>query len=96
MKLKEQIQYYLNVRGMTATELSRRSGVPRQNISNWLMNQKPKDVEQVKRVADIFQVSLDHLLFGEPKPMETNKNTYPEFEHLMNGRFEIRIKKIGD
>ncbi len=64
MNLKFQLEYYLERHGITPTMLARLAGVPRQNISNWLMNQKPKDVEQVKRVADVFQVTLDHLLFG--------------------------------
>ncbi len=96
MILQKQLQHYLNIRGMTASELSRAARVPRQNISNWLMNQKPKDVQQVKRVADVFQVSLDHLLFGGHKPIETAQNTNLEPEHIMNGRYEIIIKRIRD
>jgi transcriptional regulator with XRE-family HTH domain len=87
MKLRTQLQYYLTVRGMTASALARAAKVPRQNISNWLMNQKPKDVEQVKRVADVLGVNLDHLLFGE--------GVTPS-EQVIKGRFEISIKRLGD
>lgn len=67
---------------MNASQLARRANVPRQNISNWLMNQKPKDIEQVKRVADVFQVTVDHLLFGKPNPIVTA---------LANRRFVIKF-----
>ncbi len=93
MNLKNQLQHYLRIRGMTPSQLSRLANVPRQNISNWLMNQKPKDVEQVKRVADVFQVTIDHLLFGDPTPIKTDSDTLT-FEHVLRGRFEIKIKKI--
>jgi transcriptional regulator with XRE-family HTH domain len=96
MKLKSQLLYYLNAHDMTASQLSRKVGVPRQNISNWLMGQTPRDVDQVKKVADLFRISLDHILFGDSTLLENKKNS-SEFEHLIiNGRFEIRIRKIGD
>lgn len=91
MNLKFQLEYYLQHHGITPTMLARLAGVPRQNISNWLMNQKPKDVEQVKRVANVFQVSLDHLLFGNAAE---NASARQEAKDWIAGTFEIKIRKI--
>lgn len=96
MNFKSQLEYYLAAHFMNPSQLSRLAQVPRQNVSNWLMNQKPKDVDQVKRVADVFQVSIDHLLFGDAKSTKATQDPELELERFMNGRFEIRIKKICD
>jgi hypothetical protein len=91
MNLKFQLEYYLRIYSINPTMLARMAKVPRQNISNWLMNQKPKDVEQVKRVADVFQVSLDHLLFGNAAENKTSRN---ENQDWISGTFEIKIRKL--
>jgi len=91
MNLKFQLEYYLERYSINPTTLARMANVPRQNISNWLMNQKPKDVEQVKRVADVFQVSIDHLLFGDATKNQTSKNGEQEW---ISGTFEVRIRKV--
>ena len=36
MNLQRQLKTYLELRGMTATELARASGVSKQSISQWL------------------------------------------------------------
>jgi hypothetical protein len=92
MNLKFQLEYYLQRHSITPTMLARLAKVPRQNISNWLMNQKPKDVEQVKRVADVFQISLDHLLFGNAKDSQTT--VISDSKDWITGTFEIKIRKI--
>jgi len=92
MKLKIQIEYYLEKNNMNASQLARKAKVPRQTIANWLMGQSPKNIDQVKRVADLFRVSLDHLLYGDGK-MQTDL-----VSELKSKRFEIRfIREIdGD
>lgn len=91
MNLKFQLEYYLKRHGITPTMLARLANVPRQNISNWLMNQKPKNVEQVKRVADVFQITLDHLLFGNASESQT---AHQDSKDWIAGTFEIKIRKI--
>ena len=50
---------------MTAAELARRSGVSKQTISDWTAGIQPRSIPQVKKIADVFGVSLDSLLFGQ-------------------------------
>jgi len=59
---KSQLRHYLEASGMNASQLSRKSGVPRQTVANWLMGMTPKNIPQIKKVADVFKVSLDQLL----------------------------------
>lgn len=86
MDLKFRLQYYLDRYNMNATELARKTFVPRQNISNWLMGQKPKDVDQVKRVADYFNTTVDDILYG--RKVEDSIPT-----DILSGVYELRITK---
>ena len=88
IQLKTQLEALLVQRGLNASQLSRIAGVPRQNIANWMMGQKPKDLNQVKKVADSLSVSIDHLLYGEAEATKFS------FDKIVDGRFEIKIKKI--
>ena len=85
MRLKQQLEYHLSKNNMNASQLSRKANVPRQTLSNWLMGQAPKNINQVKRVADLFNVTIDHLIYGETKAEHSIIND------LVSKRFEIRI-----
>jgi transcriptional regulator with XRE-family HTH domain len=95
MRLKQQLEHLLAQHNMNPTQLSRKANVPRQTVGNWLTGQSPKNFDQVKRVADLFNVTLDHLLYGFPS--NTNLKTKQSIiEELINERFEIRIIKRMD
>jgi PAS domain S-box-containing protein len=65
VSLKNQLRFLLRVRGISASELARRAGVPKQTISVWLHGIIPKSIPQLRRVADALNVSLDDLCYGE-------------------------------
>lgn len=65
MFLKLQLQKYLNEKCISAAELSRRTGVPKQTISDWLSGSQPRKMDLLKKVADEFGVSITDLCFGE-------------------------------
>ena len=90
MRLKQQLEHYLTQNNMNATHLSRRANVPRQTLANWLMGSTPKNLDQVKRVADLFNITLDHLIYGEPKEKAVS-------DEFINRRFEVRIiRELSD
>ncbi len=64
MILRKQLKKKLIEHGLTASELSRKTGVARQVISDWLAGVKPRNIEAVKTVADHFKISVDELCFG--------------------------------
>jgi len=84
MRLKEQLKHLLDQNNMNPTQLSRKANVPRQTVGNWLSGQAPKNLDQVKRVADLLHVTLDHLLYGE-------EVTQSLMNELLSKRFEVRI-----
>lgn len=49
---------------MTAAELSRKTGIPKQCISDWLGGTRPRDITMVRSIADALQVPVLELLYG--------------------------------
>jgi len=97
LNLKKQLKALLSHRGMTAAELSRKSGVSKQVLSLWLAGAKPKNIEQVKAVADALGVSLDCLLFGDGDEREEKNITGLDAllgDEWISGAFEIKIRRI--
>jgi len=98
MKLKSQLKFYLSLREMSASQLARKAQVPKQSLSGWLGGSNPRDVKQVKRVADALGVSVDNLLFGEGRDETADRVT--QLDALMgdgwvSGIFEVRLRRIS-
>ncbi len=93
MNLKNQLKTYIKERNLTATELCRRAKVPRSTLTEWLSGRSPKDMRKLKRVADVLEISIDWLCYGnglEPKA------TIEDFENLLNlGTYELVLRKIN-
>ena len=97
MTLKMQLAHYLELRNMTAAELSRKSGVSKQVISQWLSGAQPKKLTQLKSVAEALGTTVDHLCFGSGKDTDSARVT--ELDALMgdqwiSGLFEVRLRRV--
>jgi transcriptional regulator with XRE-family HTH domain len=93
MTLKKQLKLYLEENGWSGTELGRRSKVSQQVISLWLKGGEPRKMSQVKKVADCFKISVDHLCFGEGLH-EKEKPLGEIADNWISGVFEIKVRKI--
>lgn len=97
MTLAKQLRELMKVSGLTAAELSRRCGVPKASLSDWLAGSNPRDLRAVKRVADLFNVSVDRLVFGD---LEVPKERVAPVEDLfadgawVSGLFEVKLRRI--
>lgn len=97
MNLKSQIKFYLDARGITAADLSRRSGVSKQTLSLWLGGSEPRKLSQVKLVAEALGVSVDHLCFGQG--LDPGADRITELDALLGdtwigGLFEVRFRRV--
>ena len=97
MNIKKQLKYYLDRNDLTASQLARKANVPKQSLSGWLAGSNPRDVKQVKRVADVLNTTLDNLLFGEgseaqvQKPVDLGALVGDEW---FSGVFEMKIRRV--
>ena len=93
MKLKEQLQFYLREKGMNASQLARKSKVPKTSLSDWLGGATPRKLHHLKQVADCFQITIDHLCFGEGHPTQDPTPTLNHHQ-WQEGLFEIKYRKV--
>lgn len=92
MELKHILKELCNQSGIPISTISKRTGVPQQTIHNWLTGIEPKNISQVKKVADFFKVSVDYLCFG----IKTKKvDDITDFKEEINaGVFEVVLRRI--
>ena len=64
VNFRKHLKVYIERSQITAAELARRTGVPKQTISDWLAGTQPRNMVHVKKVADELGVSLTELFFG--------------------------------
>lgn len=87
MKLKEILRQLIKEKGISVTSLSKNAKVPLQTLNNWLSGLKPRDLDQVKSVADYLGVSLDYLVYGK-KEKNIDINDLVAF-----GTFDVYLKR---
>lgn len=71
---RKHLKFYIQSRSLSAAAISRKTGVPKQTISDWLAGTRPRHMEDVKRVADVLGVSILTLFFG-------SENIQPDKTH---------------
>lgn len=95
MKLNKNLNELLKIKGVSLTRLAKSTGVPITTISNWLSGQSPKNIEQLKKVADHFNVSIEELAFGKSPPTR-EKNVLEDFteNEIYAGKYEVVLRRI--
>lgn len=93
VKLKATMDKLMREHALNVPRLAKLTGISKQTLSNWMAGQKPKNIEQVKVVADHFGVSVDYLCFGEePK---TRVSPLRELDDEINaGVFEVVLRRV--
>lgn len=89
--LKDNLQKMLEANSLNPTQLARLTGVNAQTVHNWLSGQKPRNIEHVKLIATFFNVSIDHLCFGES--LTNNLEKYQD--EISAGIFEVVLRKVN-
>ena len=92
MELARILKELCENRGVTISMLSRRTGVAQQTLHNWSSNVKPKNITQVKKVAEFFNVSLDYLCFGTEIKVPNTITAHSD--DINAGVFEVVLRKV--
>ena len=73
MHISKNLEKYLKEANITLNEFSKRISLSPSTIHGWLNGVPPKNLNDLKKVADYFNITLDELCFGEVKKgHETN------------------------
>ena len=62
-RLRQNLMTLLKERGMTASQLSRKTGVAKQVLSDWMSGVQPRKIEQLYLVAKELGVSIEAICF---------------------------------
>ncbi len=86
MKIGKKLKTARNTAGYTQEEISEIIQVSRQTISNWENEKSYPDIVSVIRLSDLYHISLDELLKGEPelvKHLDDSTNTVKSNKKLL-------------
>lgn len=93
MELKAILRKIIKEKGLTVVAVSKASKVPVQTLHGWLHGSDPKNIRQLKAVADFLGVDLDYLCFGIRPKSESEK--IEMFEDEINaGIFEVVLRRV--
>lgn len=91
MQLAKCLRQLIRHHDMTVIELSKHTSVPVNTLHNWLSGQPPRNLNQVKAVADFFNVTIDRLVFGTEVRIDTSD--LPDL--LMSGKYEVILRPVS-
>lgn len=66
-KVGNNIQKFRKAKNMTQDQLAEELNVTRQAVSNWETNKTQPDIETLEKLAEVLEVSIEELIYGEPK-----------------------------
>jgi transcriptional regulator with XRE-family HTH domain len=90
MKLKDQLANLIKKYDVSSSHLSRETGIPSSTLSDWLAGSSPKNLEQLKKLANYFKVSIDYLCFGESHISE-----FEQYKNEINaGVYEVILRRV--
>ncbi len=78
MKLSEKIYYCRRKAGKSQEALAEQLGVSRQAVSKWETGEAEPEISKLKRLAEVFDVSVDWLLSDEEPHEEYSSYSYEE------------------
>lgn len=97
MKFSEKLTELRHSRGWSQEQLGERLGVTRQTVSKWKLGSTTPELEKLAMMSDIFGVSTDELIKGEPQeasrpsePAEAIQDTKPLRSRL---HFEYKSRR---
>ena len=76
--------------GLSQEELAEKVGISRQTLSKYETGEAVPDIQKCKKLADIFQVSLDDLVNYEKDENEFRVGVPPKGKHIFG------MVKVGD
>ena len=80
-KLAENIRTFRKQRALTQEQLAEKIGVSRQSVSKWETDSAIPDIEKLKLLAEIFEVSITELLGMECEEDTKRKDEKERIEH---------------
>lgn len=92
MKLSSILSTICKQRKISLASLARKAGVPPQTLHNWIVGRKSINPDQLKNIANVLEVSVHYLLFGEPDPHEQPSEEI--LREIFSGDVRVTLHRI--
>ena len=91
MKFSMILKSLMKNMNISAKALAEKTSIPRTTISEWLGDRTPKLSEDIIRLSDFFNVSLDYMLTGKSATLQN------KYKNIMihQGHFKITIQRLS-
>lgn len=92
MLLSKTLAKICKAKKISLTQLSKLSGVAQPTLFGWGNGRSVGNIDDLKKVCDVLQVSLHQLLYDEPDPYEIGHEEI--LKELFSGDLRVTIHKI--
>ena len=94
---KTNLKRIMKEKGISASDLSRQTKIPKSTISEWLQGRQPKFDDAILRLAKSLKVSTETLLTGSEPGEDFVKQIFDSagdgFVEIHDGIFRVKIEK---
>ena len=95
MKFSENLKNYIQEHNLSLKELAIKLDVPPSTVHGWLNGIPPKSILTIKKIADLFNCSIDKLCFsGEFEKLDPEDLDYSGMIKIGKNRYKVVLEKI--
>lgn len=76
MKLAENLLIQCRKKGITLATLARKAGVPQATLHGWSTGRSVQNLDDLKKICSVLEISLHQILFGLPDPNEKGQGSF--------------------
>lgn len=91
MDLAKNLTYFRKKKNMRLATLAKKSGVKQPTLHGWTTGRSVQNLDDLKSVCDVLEVSLYQLLFSEADPHENPRQILKE---IFKGDITVTIHRI--
>ena len=95
MKFSENLKHHIQEHNLSLKELAIKLNVPPSTVHGWLNGIPPKNILTIKKIADLFNCSLDKLCFNEEfEKLDPEDLDYSGMIQIGKNRYKVVLEKI--
>lgn len=98
MEMHKNLRRLLSLKGLSVKEIAQKTQIPSKTLYHWMNGQKPRNIEQVQRLCQVLEVSLDEF-FGFSKAEIAERKLIPLqqlLEDVHAGKFEVILRPVKE
>lgn len=92
MKLATNLNSLCKRKGITIAKLAREAGVASQTLHGWTTGRQGVQLDHLKKVAAVLEVSVHELAYGEPDPFESTSEEI--LKEIFSGDVRVTLHRI--